>query len=132
MSDRFGSLVGRAVDVLVRWVVLPVTGVIPRLASSGLLFLVFAVLWAGFGAALFASPSTLDDVTRWLGGQVLPVQAVVWLLSLPLAAGLWVLGTDWPFALRLVVIAGLAGWNLVVLVPRRPADGQASPAMGGM
>ena len=43
-----------AIEGLVRWILVPVTGVIPFLVSSGILLVVFAVLWLGFGAALVA------------------------------------------------------------------------------
>jgi hypothetical protein len=46
------------------------------------------------------------------------VQAVVWLLFLPVAAGLWIWETTWPMLLRLLLIAGIAGWNLLVFLPR--------------
>src|SRR5512132_3293908 len=113
MADRFGDVIAGLVTGLVRWVVVPVTSAIPRLVEHGVLFAVFAVLWLAFGTALAASPTSLDEASRWLGQQALPIQAAAWLLFLPVMAGLWVLDTDWPLVVRLVVIAGLAGWNLL-------------------
>jgi len=28
--------------------------------------------------------------------------------------GLWIWETSWPFVLRVVLVAGLAGWNLLI------------------
>jgi hypothetical protein len=39
-------------------------------------------------------------------------------LFLPVMAGLWVWETTWPLVLRVMIIVGLAGWNLLVLLPR--------------
>lgn len=111
-----------ALDRLINWVVLPVTRVIPFLVSSGIMLVAFAALWVAFGAALIASPAALDGAWRTLIGLPLPVQGLAWLLLLPLPAGLWVWSTDWPLAVRLVLIAGIAGWNLLVFVPRPQAS----------
>jgi hypothetical protein len=82
------------------------------------LFGVFALLWIGFGAGLVLSQGTLHDA--WLTIRELPlvVQLVVWLLFLPVMAGLWVWETTWPLMVRLVLVLGLAGWNLLVFIPR--------------
>jgi hypothetical protein len=46
------------------------------------------------------------------------IQVLVWLLFLPVMAGLWIWETTWPFLLRIVLVAGVAGWNLLVFLPR--------------
>jgi hypothetical protein len=51
-------------------------------------------------------------------GLPLIIQGVVWLLFLPVMVGLWVWETTWPIVLRLVVIVGVARWNLIVFLPR--------------
>jgi len=89
------------------------------LAAHGVLFAVFAVLWIAFGAALVAGQDRLDQAWEALVGLPAIVQLVVWLLVLPVTAGLWTWQTDWPLLVRLVLIAGLAGWTLVVFMPRR-------------
>jgi len=33
-------------------------------------------------------------------------------------AGLWVWETSWPLIVRVVTILGIAGWNLLVFLPR--------------
>jgi hypothetical protein len=94
------------------------------MASSGILFVVFAVLWVGFAVALVSSQGTID--AAWQSVRDLPwlVQVVVWILFLPVMAGLWIWETSWPLVLRLVLIIGLAGWNLMIMLPTK-----ASPAV---
>jgi hypothetical protein len=125
MTVVAGNRFERGIDRFVRWVILPVTGIVPVLVRTGLLFVGFAALWVGFFAALVFDPATLDRVWQAVAGLPLVAQAVVWLLFLPLTAGLWVWQTDWPLVVRLVLIVGIAGWNLVVFLPRREA---AAPA----
>jgi hypothetical protein len=125
MATMFGSAIGGGVDLLVRWVVLPVTGIIPVLVRTGLLFVAFAALWLGFIAAMVASPAALDSAWDALVSLPLVVQAVAWLMFLPLMGGLWVWTTDWSLVVRVALVVGIAGWNLLVFLPRREA---ASPA----
>jgi hypothetical protein len=126
MTVVAGNRFERGIDRFVRWVILPVTGIVPVLVRTGLLFVGFAALWVGFFAALVFDPATLDRVWQAVAGLPLVAQAVVWLLFLPLTAGLWVWQTDWPLAVRVVLIVGVAGWNLLVFLPRR---GAAAPAV---
>ncbi len=121
MAERFGGLLSGAIGCLVSWVIVRVTGVIPTLVSSGVLLAVFATIWLGFGAALVADQSALEEAWRSLGTLPLPVLGLAWLLFLPPMAGLWVWATSWPDVVRLVLIAGLAGWNLLVFMPRHAA-----------
>jgi len=125
--DTFGKLIGTSVDALVRWVVVPVTSVIPRLVSSGVAFVLYGALWVGFGAALLTNPGALDEAWQSIAQLPLPIQAVVWLLFLPVMAGLWVWGTDWPVLIRLVIVAGFAGWSLLMFVPRTAGRLEAQP-----
>ena len=91
---------------------------IPYLASSGILLLAFAAAWVAFGAALVRDPSRIDRSWRRLRSLPLVVQALAWLLLLPVIAGAWVWRTSWPRLARLTLIGGLAGWNLLVFLPR--------------
>ena len=88
------------------------------MAEHGVLFVIFAVLWVAFGAALVASQGSLDQA--WTTIRELPflVQLVVWVLALPVMVGLWIWETTWPVIVRLVLVLGIAGWNLLVLLPR--------------
>ena len=88
-------------------------------ADSGILFIVFAMLWVGFGAALVWSQGSLAAAWQCIRGLPLVFEVVVWLLFLPVMAGLWIWEAAWPLVLRLFLIAGLAGWNLLVFLPKR-------------
>jgi len=88
------------------------------LAETGVLFAIFAVAWVAFGAALIWSQGSLDAAWHWVRSLPFVVQGIVWLLFLPVMAGLWVWETTWPLILRLVLIVGVAGWNLMVFLPR--------------
>ena len=98
------------------------------LVRTGLLFAGFAALWAGFWAALVLDPAMLDTAWAAIAGLPLPIQAVAWLLFLPVMAAMWTWQTDWPIVVRLVLVAGIAGWNLLVFLPRRGAAAPAAPA----
>lgn len=126
MATLFGNAIGGGVDRLVRWVVIPITGLIPVLVRTGILFLLFAALWLGFLAALVADPAQLVAAKAAIDDLPLVVQAVAWLLFLPVVAGLWVWTTDWPMLVRLVLVVGLAAWNLLVFIPRRETTSQAA------
>jgi len=81
-------------------------------------FALFAALWIAFGAAIVASQGSLDAAWQWLRGLPLVAQAVVWLLLLPVTAGLWVWESGWPLVVRLVLVGGLAWVNLYLFFPR--------------
>lgn len=87
-------------------------------ADHWLLFGIFAILWAAFAAGLVASQGSLHEAWLWLRGLHWLLQGLIWLLFLPVALGLWIWETTWPLVLRLVLVASLAGWNLLVLIPR--------------
>jgi hypothetical protein len=87
-------------------------------AESGALFVTFAVLWLAFGAALVLGQGGIDAAWAWVRSLPLVVQLVAWVLFLPVMAGVWIWETSWPFVLRLVLVLGLAGWNLLVFLPR--------------
>jgi len=126
MAIMFGNAIGGGVDRLVRWVILPVTGIIPVLVRTGLMFLAFAALWLGFFVALVADPAVLVSVQHAIEGRPLVVQALAWLLFLPLMGGLWVWTTDWPLVVRVALVVGIAGWNLIVFLPRRETTSPAT------
>ena len=108
----------RVIEGFLNATVVPLANGIGWAAQSGVLFVVFAALWLGFGAALIWSQGSLDAAWAWIGDLPLLVQGIVWLLFLPVVAGLWVWETTWPFLVRIVVVVGLAGWNLLVFLPR--------------
>lgn len=122
MATSFGNVIAGTIDRTIRWVVIPVTSVIPVLARTGILLAVFGAMWLALGFGLATNRGAVDHVWEVLTTLPLPLQAVAWLLFLPITAGLWVWATDWPEALRLVAIAGLATWNVLVFLPHRQAS----------
>ena len=112
------SLMEQLITALVNGVVVPVTSVIPVLVESGVAFALFGLLWIGFGIGLVWSQGSLDAAWEWLRGQHLIVQGILWLLFLPVTLGLWIWETTWPIVVRLVLVIGIAGWNLLVFLPR--------------
>ena len=119
MTGSAQSTPDGAIDKLVRWTIVPVADAIAYAATKGILFAAFAGLWLLFGAAVLVNPAALTDTWNVVGGWPLPVQAIVWLLFLPLMVGLWIWQTDWPLLIRLALIVALAAWNLLVFMPRR-------------
>jgi hypothetical protein len=125
MAIAVRALTG-TIDLVIGRVVVPVTSVIPFLVRTGLLLALFAVLWLAFLAAMVAQPMALTDTWQALGSLPLPIQALAWLLFLPLTAGLWAWTADWPLIVRLVVVLVLAAWNVLVFIPRRETVSPAS------
>jgi hypothetical protein len=80
-------------------------------------FTLFTLLWAGFIAALLFRREMLTGLWQSIRRQHLLVQLLIWLLFLPLVAGLWIWQSRWPLWLRLVLVAGLAWWNVFMFYP---------------
>ena len=85
------------------------------LADSGILFVVFALIWLAFGVALIWSQGSLDAAWQWVRDQPWPIEGLIWVLFLPVMAGLWIWETSWSLIVRLVLVIGLAGWTLLVM-----------------
>ena len=88
------------------------------MAESGFLFVIFALIWVAFGAALVFSQGSIDQVWATIRSLPLLVQAIVWLLLLPVMVGMWVWETSWPMLVRLTVVIGVAGWSLLIFMPK--------------
>jgi hypothetical protein len=88
------------------------------LAENGILFGIFALIWIAFAAGLIWSQGSIDQAWAAVRGLPLFLQAVVWLLLLPVIVGMWVWETTWPLIVRLVLVVGIAGWNLLVFLPK--------------
>ena len=88
------------------------------MAEHGILFAVFALLWIAFGAGLLLSQGSIDQTWQTIRGLPLIVQLAAWLLFLPVMLGMWVWETTWPLIVRLVVVLSIAGWNLLVFLPK--------------
>ena len=82
-------------------------------------FAILAALWLGFGTALVFQPSMLDSIWHALRGLPFVVQAVIWLLVLPVAAGLWIWESPWPLWIRLVLVIGLGWITIYTFFPRK-------------
>jgi hypothetical protein len=118
IEERRKNPMEQFIDTVINWTVVPFANAIPGLVASGVFFAVFALLWIAFGVGLIWSQGSLDSAWQWIRDLPLIAQAVVWVLFLPVVAGLWVWETTWPFIVRLVLVAGLAWWNLFMFLPR--------------
>lgn len=89
------------------------------------LFGIFLLLWALFVAALIFNQGALDSTWTWFGGLPLVVQVILWVLFLPVMAGLWIWESDWSLWLRLVLIFVVMVGNLAAFSPKsgRQPDG---------
>jgi hypothetical protein len=117
-TERRQGRVEQVIDGLVDLTIVPLSNAVVSVASSGLLLAVFAVLWIAFGAALIWSQGSLDAAWAWIHSLPLIAQGAAWLLFLPVVAGLWIWETTWPLVVRVALVAGLAGWNILVFLPR--------------
>jgi len=97
--------------------IVPMANLIAWMASNGVLLLIFAGLWAAFGIALVFSQGSIDQAWLWIRSLPILIEAIVWLLFLPVVGGLWVWETTWPLLLRLIVVLGLGFWNILVFLP---------------
>lgn len=88
------------------------------MAESGVLFAIFAIVWIAFGAGLVLSQGSVDQA--WAAIRELPllVQAIVWLLFLPVMIALWAWETTWPLLVRLPLVIGIGAWNLWMFLPK--------------
>ncbi|HEY7522330.1 MAG TPA: hypothetical protein VH720_01560 [Candidatus Limnocylindrales bacterium] len=87
-------------------------------------FGLFTALWVAFAVALVWSQGSLDQVWASIRGLPLIAQGLVWLLFLPVVAGLWVWETTWPLVVRVVLVGGLGFWNLYLFFPRTLLGGR--------
>jgi hypothetical protein len=86
-------------------------------AFNVVVFVVFAVLWIGFAYALIASQGSLDAAWQWIRSLPLILQGLVWLLFLPVVAGLWIWESGWTTAVRLLLVVGIGLFNLYLFFP---------------
>ena len=81
-------------------------------------FAALTLVWLGFATALVFNPAILDRIWRTFRGLPLLVQGLVWLLVLPVAAGLWIWERSWPVWLRLILVISIGGWTVYTFFPR--------------
>jgi hypothetical protein len=112
------TIINTAIDGVLVPLIDAITGPLPFLASSGILLLVFGALWVAFAAALVRDPTRLDAAWRRVRTMPIVLQALAWLLFLPLLAGVYVWRRTWPRVARLTLVGSLACWNLLMFLPR--------------
>ena len=88
------------------------------MAENGILFAIFAIIWVAFAAGLIFSQGSVEQAWQTIRDLPLIIQIVVWVLFLPVMIGLWIWETSWPLIVRLVLVIGVAGWNLLMFLPR--------------
>ncbi|HEY8446189.1 MAG TPA: hypothetical protein VIL01_03710 [Thermomicrobiales bacterium] len=79
---------------------------------------IFLLLWLAFAAALIFDRGALDSIWQWIRDLPLAAEVIVWVVLLPLVAGLWIWESDWSLGLRLSLIIIVAIANLIVLGPK--------------
>ena len=82
-------------------------------------FAILTLLWLGFAAALIFNQAILDTVWQSLRALPFVVQAVIWLLVLPVAVGLWIWESSWPLWIRLILVIGLGWVTVYTFLPRK-------------
>lgn len=112
------TLITTLIDGILVPVITALTAPIPFLAASGLLLVVFAGIWIAFAIALVREPARIEAAWRRLRLLPLVVQALAWVLFLPVLAGIAIWRTGWPQLARIALVGGLAGWNLLMFLPR--------------
>jgi hypothetical protein len=70
---------------------------------------VFGVFWVGLAVDLSTRTGLIDDAWSWLSTLEPIPAALVWVLVLPIAVGLWAAHADLP-----PVVAGLVGLGIVL------------------
>lgn len=78
-------------------------------------------LWLAFGAALVFEHDMLAGAWQLLRAWPWVMQALAWLLALPVVLGLWIWQTSWPVLVRLALVAGLAWATVYTFYPWKPA-----------
>ena len=113
-TDRRKPLMERVVET----VATSLGNSVAWLADSGVLFGLFAAAWLAVAVGLLWSQGTVEEAWRTIRDLPLLAQIIAWVLFLPVMLGLWVWESSWPFLVRLVLLIGIAGWNLLVFLPR--------------
>lgn len=81
-------------------------------------FVLVAILWVAFGAALVTSAGGLDELWTWVRDQSTLIQGVMWVLLLPWMVALAIWESSWVLWVKLTLIAGLAAATLYMFLPR--------------
>jgi hypothetical protein len=119
-----GSAKGNRAEQIINALATSVSSFVVFLVSSGIAFIIFVALWVAFGAGLIWNQGGVDAAWQWIRDLPLLVQAVVWLLFLPVVMGLWIWDTSWPLLVRLLLVGGLAAWSVMIFLPRAQLGGR--------
>ena len=87
---------------------------VPRLLSTYAV-MIFALLWVGFIIALAVNNEALGMLWNWVRALPSVVEFIVWVLFLPIMAGLGVWESSWPTFARLLAFAGIVAWTLLAV-----------------
>jgi len=87
---------------------------VPRVLSTYAI-VIFAMLWVGFAIALVVNRESLDLLWNWVRALPSVVEIIVWVLFLPIMAGLGVWESSWPALVSLLAFAGIIVWTLLAV-----------------
>lgn len=87
---------------------------VPRVLSTYAI-LIFAMLWVGFAIALIANREWLDLLWDWVRALPSVAEIIVWVLFLPIMAGLWIWESSWSAFISLLAFAGIVVWTLLAV-----------------
>jgi ABC-type proline/glycine betaine transport system permease subunit len=87
---------------------------VPRVLSTYAI-VIFAMLWVGFGIALVVNREWLDLLWNWVRALPSVAEIIVWVLFLPIMAGLWIWESSWPALVSLLAFAGIVVWTLLAV-----------------
>jgi len=82
---------------------------------------IFAILWAGFAIALAVNREWLDLLWNWVRALPAVAEVIVWVLLLPIMAGLWIWESSWSALVRLLAFAVIVVWTLLAVSSFRRA-----------
>ena len=82
-------------------------------------FVILAILWLGFAAALIFNPTLLDNTWQFFRGMPVVIQLVVGFLVLPVVLGLWIWESSWPLWFRLIFVLGLGVATIYTFFPKQ-------------
>ena len=81
-------------------------------------WLLFTVLWAALLTTIALAPAIVDQLWESLRRRTIAIQAVIWLLFLPIMVGAWIWRRTWAPPIRLTLLLAIAAWNVFLFFPR--------------
>src|SRR5688572_2777544 len=83
ISVRRKSRMDQLITGFVDGILVPVIDAMIPMITNGVAFVAFALIWGAFAYGLLTSQGSLDAAWQWIRALALPIQAVVWVLFLP-------------------------------------------------